>query len=585
MKKGLLILLCLPMIGFGQKTYVPNNGFEQVLINLGYDNVLDDSVLTANIDTLTYLDVNNQNIYDLTGIEDFTALTYLNLEQNQLAILDLSQNLALTYLDCQYNQLTSLDVSNNIALTYLNCSANYLLASLDVSNNTALTYLALQFNQLTSLNVSNNTALIELMCLNNQLTSLDVSNNTALTRLFCGDNNLTTLDVRNGNNTNLLWFWASPNTNLYCIDVDDQTWSTANWTMPGGWWGFDSQHYFSNNCSVAAFGCMDSLSCNYDSTATISNNSCVYLPVTINNTNVTCSNFSDASLEVIYNTGTYTFVWSNGATIQSIDSLPMGSYSVIITDTAGCSATLSANITLAPAPAFNMFPEICYVTVDSTTGNHKLVVNPMGNPLTSKVIIYKESSANVYNPIDTMNHNVLEYLDVSSNPMVQSYRYKVSVLDTCGNESAKSNSHKTIHLTMSLGINGEINLLWNTYEGYQPSDYLIFRSINNGSMSQIGILPGTNIAYTDLTPPTGNLNYQVRAIAPNCNIIPFAKNATNMLTSNVINHSTTAVEEHIANKKLLKVTDLLGRKTKGIKNEVLFYIYNDGTVEKKIIIE
>ena len=37
--------------------------------------------------------------------------------------------------------------------------------------------------------------------------------------------------------------------------------------------------------------------------------------------------------------------------------------------------------------------------------------------------------------------------------------------------------------------------------------------------------------------------------------------------------------------QLLKVTDLLGRETKGTKNEVLFYIYDDGTVEKRIVIE
>jgi len=31
--------------------------------------------------------------------------------------------------------------------------------------------------------------------------------------------------------------------------------------------------------------------------------------------------------------------------------------------------------------------------------------------------------------------------------------------------------------------------------------------------------------------------------------------------------------------------DVLGRETKEIKNSLLFYIYNDGTVEKKIILE
>ena len=47
----------------------------------------------------------------------------------------------------------------------------------------------------------------------------------------------------------------------------------------------------------------------------------------------------------------------------------------------------------------------------------------------------------------------------------------------------------------------------------------------------------------------------------------------------------TSVEEHFKNKKLIKIKDLLGRETKASKNEPLFYIYDDGTVEKKIIIE
>ena len=52
----------------------------------------------------------------------------------------------------------------------------------------------------------------------------------------------------------------------------------------------------------------------------------------------------------------------------------------------------------------------------------------------------------------------------------------------------------------------------------------------------------------------------------------------------VIN-GTTAINEHISNKELIKVTDILGRETKETKNEPLFYIYDDGTIEKKIIIE
>jgi len=48
---------------------------------------------------------------------------------------------------------------------------------------------------------------------------------------------------------------------------------------------------------------------------------------------------------------------------------------------------------------------------------------------------------------------------------------------------------------------------------------------------------------------------------------------------------TTSIKEYTTNKELLKVTDLLGRKTQGNKNQPLFYIYNDGTIEKRINIE
>ena len=38
-----------------QQTYVPDDNFEQALINLGYDNILDNYVATSSIDTITNL--------------------------------------------------------------------------------------------------------------------------------------------------------------------------------------------------------------------------------------------------------------------------------------------------------------------------------------------------------------------------------------------------------------------------------------------------------------------------------------------------------------------------------------------------
>jgi len=245
------------------RTYIADNNFEQALINLGLDNTLNDTVFTAAIDTVTYLNIYNQDISNLTGIEAFTSLTSLRCVGNPLTSLNVSQNLALTYLECQNNQLTSLDVSNNTALTQLRCYDNQ-LTSLDVNGATALTYLRCIDNQLTSLDVSQNSALTSLYCYDNQLTSLDVNGATALTSLRCGGNQLTSLDVsqnttldslgcsgnqltsldlRNGNNPNFL-LDATNNPSLYCIDVDNETWANSStWEIP-------SQSFFSEDCGV-----------------------------------------------------------------------------------------------------------------------------------------------------------------------------------------------------------------------------------------------------------------------------------------------------------------------------------------------
>ena len=242
MKALLLLLILAPCIAFGQTTAIPDAAFEQALIDLGYDTGTPDGIVpTANIDTVIYLDVNSTSISDLTGIEDFAALTYLDCYTNQLTSLDVSANTALIALWCDDIQLTSLDVSNNTALISLHCSDNQ-LTSLDVSNNTNLGVLLCEGNQLTSLDLSANTALEVLICFENQLASLDVSNNPALEDLDCYANQLICLNVKNGNNTNM-FFDASNNPNLTCIEVDNAAWSTANWI------NIDPQASFSENCN------------------------------------------------------------------------------------------------------------------------------------------------------------------------------------------------------------------------------------------------------------------------------------------------------------------------------------------------
>jgi Leucine-rich repeat (LRR) protein len=251
MKKLLLILLCFPLLTLAQQTYVPDDNFEAYLEANGMGDGIanNDYVTTFNISGVSSLIMNNQNIADLTGIEDFTALNYLECTFNQLTNFDVSQNNSLTYLDCSGNNLTSLDVSSNTALTYLVCYSNQ-LTFLDISHNTALTLLSFSNNQIISLDLSNNTFLTDLYCEYNQLTSLDVSNNTVLIRLHCFFNQLECLNIKNGNNNNMIIFLADANPNLTCIEVDDPTWATQNWT------NVDAGVTFSTNCNYP-LGCFN----------------------------------------------------------------------------------------------------------------------------------------------------------------------------------------------------------------------------------------------------------------------------------------------------------------------------------------
>lgn len=255
-------------------TAIPDPKFEDKLIALGIDtDGKNGKVLTANIMYLTNLDVSSSSIKDLTGIQDFVSLKNLNCKSNLLTSIDISKNSdlitlncysndlinidvskninltslnldfnettnlniannsALTFLSCYYNKNTSLDVSKNIALTYLDCSGNP-LTFLDVSKNVSLTYLASSYGKLTSLDVSKNKALTTLYCGNNYLTNLDVSNNIALTKFGCSYNKLQFLNLKNGKNTLIdkSNFSLTGNSNLYCILVDDVTYSNANWT-------------------------------------------------------------------------------------------------------------------------------------------------------------------------------------------------------------------------------------------------------------------------------------------------------------------------------------------------------------------
>ena len=75
------------------------------------------------------------------------------------------------------------------------------------------------------------------------------------------------------------------------------------------------------------------------------------LTVTINGTPSVCPGENDGNLMAMPTGGTmpYTYLWSNGATTQSINNLPPGVYTVTVTDANNCTAMTSFTITESPA--------------------------------------------------------------------------------------------------------------------------------------------------------------------------------------------------------------------------------------------
>lgn len=196
------------------KTNFPNAAFREYVS--GKDNDKDGYLSADEISAVTEIWVSNKGINELKGIEYFTSLNVLYLNDNSLrGNLDLSQNTALKEVSCSGNQyltsltlnsavleklyvdhtdITQLDLSQFPALNYLNCEYNG-LSELDLKNNTALKSLHCNNNDLTELDLTENVNLTTVDCSNNDLTELDLKGNDMLKNLNCSNNSIKSLDL------------------------------------------------------------------------------------------------------------------------------------------------------------------------------------------------------------------------------------------------------------------------------------------------------------------------------------------------------------------------------------------------------
>ncbi|WP_299277317.1 T9SS type A sorting domain-containing protein [uncultured Psychroserpens sp.] len=209
MKRVLYIVLFTSWFANAQIVNIPDANFKTALINLGVDVNTDGEIQESEAQTITTLDVSQSGISDLTGIEAFTNLEYLNCDLNGITSLDLSQNVNLVEFHCWHNILTDLDLSQNINLIALYCNGNP-MTSLNISQNLNLVTLDCSAIDITSLDVSPNINLEYLNCSNISLGALDVSQNLNLKTLKCSGNEISTIDVSQNLNLEVLECVGNP---------------------------------------------------------------------------------------------------------------------------------------------------------------------------------------------------------------------------------------------------------------------------------------------------------------------------------------------------------------------------------------
>ena len=222
---------------------------------------------------------------------------------------------------------------------------------------------------------------------------------------------------------------------------------------------------------------------------------------------------ADGSIEVqLYPTFGETIAsieWSNGATTQNIYNLVPGYYECTATQSDGCVSVFGWNVESFKPER----PSICMVTVDSVTTTNLIVWE---KPVTTSIDhyrIYRETTqVGLFQLIDTVNYaSISVFNDVVASPKTKSWRYKISAVNACGDESSLSNSHKTIHLvTEDLG-SGEYKVTWDNYEGFLYNDYDLYRFTNASGWELIlDNIPYLALPYTLDTPSSiDGLDYMI----------------------------------------------------------------------------
>lgn len=158
--------------------------------------------------------------------------------------------------------------------------------------------------------------------------------------------------------------------------------------------------------------------------------------------------------------------------------------------------------------------KVCAVTVD-TAGSILVIWEKTVGMGTQSFNVYRENDTSAWEFVANIPMNRLSvFEDWNANPLQRSQRYKISCVDTCGNESGQSFYHNTLLLTSTYGVQPEdIRLIWNQYEGAEYVEYIISSGSDPTQMKEIARVPKDVQTY-DILNVLDTLYYQIAIELP-----------------------------------------------------------------------
>jgi len=335
-----------------------------------------------------------------------------------------------------------------------------------------------------------------------------------------------------------------------------------------------------NTCEEKIFGCLDIMAVNYNDTANTSDTSCYYVPGCTSPTYVeynALADFDDGSCNIEVVLGCMDSTAFNYNPLANTEL--SGSCIAIVT---GCMQPLAFNYN----PNANT-PDTCialaYGCTDPTMFNYDQLANTDDGGCEPFVYGCTDTTAFNYNPLaNADNNSCVPYIYGCTDPSMLNYNssantedfscisYVYGCMDSLAlnyNSLANTDNNSCIEVVVGCMDPGAYS--------YEPSANV---SDSLSCLYNAGCITGPGNPYWLNDPCYA----WVLSVDDYC-----CENEWDEICQLTYNYCdgtwSGPLVKRVDKKELVRVTDLLGRPSKESKNKLLFYIYNDGSVERKLI--